>query len=66
LLFEKYVVEIPAMEAIEKLALWNEVKGLIGEEMPNMEDQEIFRGLFGLKKHGIVDKERLQHVGRGD
>jgi len=45
---------------------YSKIRGLISEEMSDMEDQEIFPALFGLKKYGIIDENRLQLVGRGD
>jgi len=62
LLVQKYVVDVPVMEAIEKHAFLKEVKGLINDFISQMEDQEIFLALFGLKKYGIIDKENLQNI----
>jgi len=46
LLFQKYAVEVPVMEAIEKHSFLKEVKGLICEEMPSLKKQQVFFG-FG-------------------
>ena len=62
LLFEKYVVEATALEAIGKHAFLKEVKGLIDEEMPSLKKHEVFSGLFGLMKYPATTKVQLRNI----